>query len=276
MELFDKVIEARDYIQNEISNSAKIGIVLGTGLGPLAEELKNPKEVLFSDIPHFPIPTVVGHKGKIIFGEIANTPVLLLAGRFHYYEGFTMQEVTFPIRVLGALGIQQLILSNVSGGLQADLYPGNIVFVKDHINLQPENPLRGVNDERFGPRFPDMLNAYNRDLNKLALDICERKGIPAREGVYISLQGPNLETPAEYNYLHTIGGDAVGMSTVPEVIVARHMNMKVFVASIISNRCFPIDEISATTVEEVIAVANKASDQLKVLMNELLPRIETS
>ena len=273
MELFDKVLEARDFIQSVISDKPRIGIVLGTGLGPLAEEVITIKEVLFSDIPHFPIPTVVGHQGKIVFGKIADTPVLLLAGRFHYYEGFSMQEVTFPIRVLGALGIDQLILSNVAGGLQADLYPGHIIFVKDHINLQPENPLRGPNDERLGPRFPDMLLTYNRDLNNKALEICERNGIPAREGVYVSLQGPNLETPAEYNYLHTIGGDAVGMSTVPEVIVARHMNMNVFVASIISNRCFPIEDITATTVEEVIAVANKASDQLKVLMKELIPKI---
>ena len=184
-----------------------------------------------------------------------------------------MQEVTFPISVLAALGIEQLILSNVSGGLQVDLYPGNLIFIKDHINLLPENPLRGVNDERLGPRFPDMLFTYNRALNKKALAICERNNIPAREGVYVALQGPNLETPAEYNYLHTIGGDVVGMSTVPEVIVARHMNMKVLAVSIISNRCFPIEEITATSVEEVVAVANKASEQLKILIKELLPEI---
>jgi len=273
MELYDQIIEARDFIQSQISDQPKIGIVLGTGLGELAEEVIPTAEISFSDIPHFPIPTVIGHQGKIIFGTIADTPVILLAGRFHYYEGFSMKKVTFPIRVLGALGVKQLILSNVSGGLQADLYPGNLVFVKDHINLQPENPLRGPNDERLGPRFPDMLHTYNRSLNEKALAICKRNNIPAREGVYVALQGPNLETPAEYNYLHTIGGDVVGMSTVPEVIVARHMDMNVFVVSIISNKCYPIDEITPTTVDEVVAVANKASAQLRVLVKELLPEI---
>jgi len=273
MELFDKVMEARDFIQSKISDQPKIGIVLGTGLGALAEEVIPSGEISFSDIPHFPTPTVVGHQGKMIFGTISEKPVLLLAGRFHYYEGFSMKEVTFPIRVLAALGIDQVVLSNVSGGLQADLNPGNLVFIKDHINLQPENPLRGKNDERLGPRFPDMLFTYNRTLNKKALEICKRNNIPAREGVYVALQGPNLETPAEYNYLHTIGGDVVGMSTVPEVIVARHMDMKVFVVSIVSNKCFPIEEITPTSVEEVVAVANKASDQLRKVMKELLLEI---
>ncbi len=271
MELFDKIQAAEKYISSKVTPQSKIGIVLGTGLGALAEEVEIELTIEFKDIPHFPEPTVLGHQGKMIFGSIAGVQVILLAGRFHYYEGYTMEEVTFPIRVLSAIGVKQLVLSNVAGGLQEDLLPGHLVFLKDHINLQHANPLRGKNDERLGPRFPDMLKTYRKDLNQKALEFCEKMNIPARQGVYVALAGPNLETPAEYNFLHLIGGDVVGMSTVPEVIVAKHMAMDVFAVSIVSNKCYPIESITETTIEEVVAVANKASEQLLRLMKELLP-----
>ena len=273
MELYNKIQETIKVIRKQTNLNPKIGIVLGTGLGPLAEAIIPEIEIPFNLLPHFPTPTVIGHEGKMVFGKIEEVEVILLAGRFHYYEGYSMQEVTFPIRVLGQLGVEQLILSNVAGGLQEDLFPGDFIFLKDHINLQPANPLRGTNDERLGPRFPDMMYTYDREANKKALAICEKKGFKAREGVYVSLAGPNLETPAEYNFLHIIGGDVVGMSTVPEVLVARHQGMKIFAISIVSNKCYPIEDLTPTSVEEVVAVANEASERVKVLMRALIPEL---
>jgi len=220
-----------------------------------------------------PIPTVVGHQGRMIFGYLAKVPIVLLAGRFHYYEGYSMEEVTFSIRLLAKLGIQGLILSNVAGGLQEDLEAGDLVFLRDHINLQPANPLRGANDERLGPRFPDMLETYNRDWDKSALAVAKAAGYRAREGVYVALAGPNLETPAEYKYLNIIGGDVVGMSTVPEVLVAKHMGLKIFAVSIVSNKCFPIEDLTPTTVDEVIAVAQESSEKLKKIVLEILSKM---
>lgn len=184
-----------------------------------------------------------------------------------------MTQVTFPVRVMKFLGIETLIVSNVSGSTNANIEAGDIVIIRDHINLQPENPLRGLNDERLGLRFPDMMDAYDPELRKNARAIAERNDVHIHEGVYVGLQGPNLETPAEYNFLNIIGGDLVGMSTVPEVIVARHSNLKVFAISIVSNKCFPLDEINETTVEEVIALANKANPKMRLIVSELLKEI---
>lgn len=217
-----------------------------------------------------PQSTVVGHESKLIFGSLSGMPIVALAGRFHYYEGYSMEEVTFGIRLLRQLGIERLLLSNVAGGLQADMEPGEIVLIRDHINLQPANPLRGTNDERLGPRFPDMMNAYDDEVNRQALTMAKSMDIKARSGVYIALPGPNLETPAEYNYLHVIGGDVVGMSTVPEVIVARHMNLPVNVFSMVSNVCFPIDALTPTSIEDVVAVAKAATPKLVRLVKALL------
>ena len=196
-----------------------------------------------------------------------------MAGRFHYYEGYSAQQITFPVRVLKYLGIERLIISNAAGSTNANIEAGDIVFIRDHINLQPENPLRGPNDERLGPRFPDMKYTYDRALNAKGLEIARRHGIRAHEGVYLGLQGPNLETPAEYNFFHIIGADLVGMSTVPEVLVARHMELPLLVMSVATNKCYPIEEIRETTVEEVIAVAQSAEPKMRQIVMGLLEEI---
>lgn len=268
--LYEQIQEALHFIQMETSFKPQYGIILGTGLGGLVEEIQIEKTIHYIDIPYFPEPTVESHTGQLIFGYLSGKAVVAMAGRFHYYEGYSMNEVTFPVRVLKMLGIERLIISNVSGSANASIEAGDIVFVKDHINLHPENPLRGVNDERLGPRFPDMLNTYDRTLNKKALEIAKAHNIPAHEGVYVGLQGPNLETPAEYNYINKIGGDLVGMSTVPEVIVARHMGLEVFVLSVVSNKCFPIEVIVPTTLESVLALAKKAEPRMRLIVMKLL------
>jgi len=268
--LFEQIQEVISFIQSRINFSPNYGIILGTGLGQLTDDIEVVHEIPYSEIPHFPISTVQSHKSKLIFGNLTGKKVVVMAGRFHFYEGYTMKQVTFPVRVLKFLGIKKLIISNVSGSTNANINAGDIVFIKDHINLQPENPLRGENDERLGSRFPDMLKAYDRNLNSKALKIAKENNIVAHEGVYVALQGPNLETPAEYNFLNRIGGDLVGMSTVPEVIVARHMGLPVFVLSVVSNKCFPIEEITETTVEEVIQLANEVQPKMSLIVKEMI------
>jgi purine-nucleoside phosphorylase len=250
----------------------EVGIVLGTGLSQLAEEMEIAYEIPYSEIPHFPVSTVQSHASKLVFGTIAGRKVAALAGRFHYYEGYSMQEVTFPIRVLKFLGIDRILISNAAGSVNADIEAGDLVFVRDHINLQPDNPLRGKNDDRLGPRFPDMLHTYDRDLIKTALELAQKANIRAHSGVYAALPGPNLETPAEYEFLHRIGADLVGMSTVPEVLVAKHMGLKVFVVSVVSNKCYPLEEIRETTVDDVIAVVEKAAPAMQEIVRALLPK----
>jgi purine-nucleoside phosphorylase len=271
--LYEKIQEAKNFIQTQTSFQPTIAIILGTGLGDFSDDIIVEKEIAYQAIPYFPKATVESHKGKLIFGYLEGQPIVCMAGRFHYYEGYSMQQVTFPVRVLKALGVQQLWITNVAGSTNADMEAGDIVFVKDHINLQPENPLRGENDERLGVRFPDMLKTYDRTLNAKALILAKANNIRAHEGVYVALQGPNLETPAEYNFLHRIGGDLVGMSTVPEVLVAKHSGMNVFVISIVSNKCFPIEEITETTLEEVIAVAKIAAQKMTFLIKSLLKNL---
>ena len=270
MQLYNQIQEALAFIRQKTDFQPLTGIILGTGLGNFAQKIDKICEIDYKDIPHFPVSTVQSHQGKLIFGFVENQPIVCMAGRFHYYEGYSMKQVTFPIRVLKFLGITQLWITNVSGGTNANYEAGDLVFLKDHINMQPENPLRGENDERLGPRFPDMLKTYDKTLNNKALDICKKNNYRAHEGVYLALQGPNLETPAEYNYINRIGADLVGMSTVPEVLVAKHSGLNVFVVSIVSNKCFPIEEITETTLEEVIAVANVAADKMEKVLVELL------
>jgi len=271
--LYEQIQEAITFIRSKTNFQPQFGIILGTGLGNLSDEMEIEAEIPYREIPHFPVSTVQSHKGKLVFGKLGKHSVVAMAGRFHYYEGYSMKEVTFPVRVLKFLGIQHLIISNAAGGTNQHLYAGDIVFIRDHVNLQPENPLRGVNDERLGPRFPDMMKTYDQALNAKALEIAHQNGIRAHEGVYVGLQGPNLETPAEYNFLHTIGGDVVGMSTVPEVLVARHMDLPVFVASIVTNKCYPLETLTETTVEEVIEVAQNAEPKLRLIVKELLNHI---
>jgi len=270
--LYDKIQETLKYIQQQTDFQPAIGIILGTGLGKLSEEIEQVTAFDYVDLPHFPISTVASHQGKLIFGYLAGKKVVAMSGRFHYYEGYSMKEVTFPIRVMKFLGIQQLFISNAAGSTNANIEAGDLVFVRDHINLHAENPLRGENDERLGVRFPDMMNAYDPKLNKRALEIAEANDIRAHEGVYVGLQGPNLETPAEYKFINTIGGDLVGMSTIPEVIVARHMDLPVFVLSVISNKCFPIESLTPTTIEEVLAVVEAAEPKARLIVKELLKK----
>lgn len=270
--LYDKIQEAVDFIKSQVSFKPATGIILGTGLGGLVEDIEIVGEISYSDIPHFPKSTVASHQNRLVFGTLAGAPVVAMAGRFHYYEGYSMQEVTFGVRVLKFLGIKELIVSNVAGSTNQHIFPGDIVFIKDHVNLQPENPLRGANDERLGVRFPDMMKVYDLEKNQRALAIAKQQGIRAHEGIYVCLQGPNLETPSEYEFLHRIGGDLVGMSTVPEVIVARHSGLPVFALSVVSNQCYPKEIIKETTLESVIALAEETAPKMCQIVKSLLKK----
>ena len=272
--LYDQLQEALSFLKESVSFQPKFGIILGTGLGQLADDIEVSASIAYKDIPHFPVSTVESHKGQLVFGSLDGIPVVAMVGRFHYYEGYSMKEVTFPVRVLKLLGIDLLVISNAAGGTNPDYQAGDIVFVRDHINMQPENPLRGPNDERLGIRFPDMLATYDRDLNAKAMAIAKANGIRTYEGVYYGLQGPNLETPAEYQFIHRVGGDLVGMSTIPEVLVARHMNLAVFVLSVVTNKCYPLDAIGETTLEEVIETASSAEPKMRLIVKELLKDLE--
>lgn len=247
-----KIFEASEYIKEKISFYPLNAIVLGTGLGKVVEQLKKTTIIHYEEIPHFAATTVENHSGKMHVGILNNKEVIILAGRFHYYEGFSMEEISFPIRVLKSLGVENLIITNISGGLNPIYEAGNIVLVEDHINLLPDNPLRGPNYDALGPRFPDMANVYDKLWIQKAVKVADNLKIKIHFGVYVCLQGPNLETKAEYEYLHRIGGDMVGMSSVPEAIVARHMAMKILMISMISNVCYPPENIVATTAGEII------------------------
>ena len=270
LKLYDQIEEAVAYIRTRTDFKPHYGIVLGTGLGNLTDDLSIVCEIAYKDIPYFPISTVQSHKGKLIFAYLEGQPVVVMAGRFHYYEGYSMQQVTFPIRVLKFLGVETIIITNVSGSTNAAMDAGDIVLVNDHINLHAENPLRGENDEHLGVRFPDMKNTYDKILIEKALKIAKKRKIKIHTGVYLSWQGPNLETPAEYRFINAIGADLVGMSTVPEVIVAKHSDLRIMVISIVSNKCFPIEAIKETTVEDVIAIANAAEPKMTLIIKELL------
>ncbi len=268
--LYDDIQEAVAYIRSKTDFQPRYGIILGTGLGKLTEEIEVERDIPYRGIPHFPVSTVQSHQSRLYLGYFHGLPVAALAGRFHYYEGYSMQQVTFPVRVLRQLGVEQLVISNAAGSVNPDIRPGHLVFVRDHINLHVENPLRGRNDDRLGPRFPDMLTAYDRRLNARALEIAAEHDIPAWEGVYLGLQGPNLETPAEYRMAHILGADLVGMSTIPEVLAARHMDLPVFVVSVATNTCYPIESIQATTVEEVIQVAQEAEPRMRLVVRKVM------
>lgn len=270
---FEKIQETTSYIQAKISENPTVGIILGSGLGELATSVAIEVEIPYTEIPNFPHSTVEGHAGKLIFGKLSGKNVMLMAGRFHYYEGYNMQEITFPVRVMKALGVQTLLVSNAAGGMNPAFKVGDIMFINDHINQFPEHPLRGENDERLGTRFPDMSEPYNLGLLSKAKSIAQKLEIPVHEGVYIGLQGPTFETRAEYNWLHIIGGDAVGMSTVPEVIVAIHSGMNVFAASIITDLGIR-DELNVITHEEVLQAANAAAPKLAAIFSGLVKSIE--
>lgn len=270
MQLYDQIQESLSYLRTHTGFEPETGIILGTGLSQLAQKIDPIAEFAYADIPHFPVSTVQSHSGKLVFGTLAGRRVVAMAGRFHYYEGYDMQQITFPVRVLKFLGINRLVISNAAGSVSPQIRAGDLVFIKDHINMQAANPLRGANDERLGPRFPDMLGTYDRSLNARALTIAEEKGIRAHEGIYLGLQGPNLETPAEYRMAHIIGADMVGMSTIPEVLTARHMELPVFVTSVATNKCFPLEDLRPTTVDDVIAVAHAAEPKLSAIIEQML------
>ena len=268
--MYEQILETAKWIKGKMNRSPKTAIILGTGLGQLAAEIKKEMEIPYADIPHFPISTVEGHSGKLIFGTLGDKDILAMEGRFHYYEGYSMKEVTFPIRVMKELGIQTLYLTNASGGVNPSFRIGDIMIITDHINHMPENPLRGENIPQ-GPRFPDMGHAYDPDLVDLADAIAAEKGLKVRHGVYVATQGPCYETPAEYRMFAQLGADAVGMSTVPEVIVARHVGIRCFGFSIITD-LGGHGQVMKVTHEDVQKAANEAQPRVAAIMREMIER----
>ncbi len=266
-----KVEQTVAFIKSKIDFTPEVGVILGSGLSGLVEATKIQYQFEYKDLPNFPVSTVEGHGGKLIFGTLGGKNIVLMSGRFHYYEGYNMQEVTFPIRVMKYLGASLLMVSNAAGGMNPAFKVGDLMLIKDHVNLFPEHPLRGKNNATVGPRFPDMSEPYSLALNKLAHTIAADNNIELHEGVYIGLQGPTFETRAEYKYLHIIGGDTVGMSTVPEVIVAMHMGMQVFGMSVVTDLGIR-DEMNTITHEEVLEAANNASPKMTLIFEEILKR----
>lgn len=264
--------EAANYILNRCPQKPEIGIILGSGLANLVNYIDNAVTIPYSEIPHFKTSTAIGHKGNLIIGTLGGKYVMTMQGRFHYYEGYTMQEVTFPIRVMHAMGIKTLMISNAAGGINPTFRVGNLMMITDHINLMP-NPLIGKNIDEIGPRFPDMTCAYNLKLRELALTMAESLNIELKQGVYVGGTGPTFETPAEYKFFGLIGGDAVGMSTVPEVIVARHCGIDVFGISVISNEAHTITSDTVNDGNDVIIAANKASEKMSLLFKEIIENI---
>lgn len=269
--MLEKIKQTADFLRSKIDDMPKLAIILGTGLGPLADMIENKTVIPYSEIPNFPVSTVEGHSGNFIFGILAGKRVMAMQGRFHYYEGYDMKEVTFPVRVMRELGVETLYVSNAAGGMNKEFRVGDIMIITDHINLFPENPLRGKNDNRLGPRFPAMTEAYDHRLIALADEIAAEKGIRVMHGVYVGTSGPTFETPAEYEYFRIIGGDAVGMSTVPEVIVANHGGMKVFGVSVITDLGGK-DVTDVPTHEEVQKAAEAAQPKMMEIMKELVAK----
>lgn len=262
--MINEIKETTDFLKNAGVIEPSIGIVLGTGLGELVQHIQIEKTIDYSDIPNFPVSTVEFHKGKLIYGTIAGKKVFAMQGRFHLYEGYTMQQITFPIRVMKMLGIKHLLLSNAAGGINQDFKKGDLVLIEDHINLQNDNPLIGKNLDELGQRFPDMSCPYSGILNATFKNIAAELNIPLKQGVYVSVTGPNLETRAEYRFLKIIGADMVGMSTVPEVIVANHMSLPCAGVSVITDECDP-DNLKPVDIAEIIEVAGKADKVLSQL-----------
>ena len=271
VDILSKIKETADYLLQHGAGEAKFGVVLGTGLSGFIQHLKIHDQIPYASIPNFPEATVEFHKGQLVIGSINNIKVLVLQGRFHYYEGYSMQEITFPIRVLKQLGIQQLLLSNAAGGINLSFKKGDLVLLNDHINLQPENPLRGLNAPAFGNRFVDMSAPYSKQLNEQLASAAQQLNLPLKQGVYAAVMGPNLETRAEYRYLKTIGADLVGMSTVPEVIVANHIGLPCAAVSVVTDECDP-ENLQPVNIEEIIKVAGEADGRLSSLMAAVISK----
>lgn len=269
--MWDKVQETVSYIKDKINFTPEFGVILGSGLGGFTDDIAIEHTLPYEEIPNFPVSTVQGHKGALVFGTIGSKKVVAMQGRFHFYEGYSMKEVTFPVRVMKYLGVEKLIVSNASGGVNPNYKVGSIVIIKDHINFMPEHPLRGKNDERFGPRFVNMSEPYSVEMIAKAKEIAKELGIEVHDGIYLGLQGPTFETLSEYRMVKILGADCVGMSTVPEVIVARHMELETFGVSIITDMG---DEESILTIshDEVLEAAKGAEPHLRRLIKELIVR----
>lgn len=270
--LIQNIKESLEVIHQFTKDEYSIGIILGTGLGGLVKEIEIEHQIEYEKIPHFPVSTVESHHGRLIFGYIEGKKVVVMQGRFHYYEGYSMQEITYPVRVMKFLGVRTLLISNACGGMNPSYRKGDLMIIEDHINLLGDNPLIGKNEDQLGPRFPDMSEPYSKDLINIALKIAEEKNIKVHKGVYVAVPGPNLETPAEYRFLRAIGADVVGMSTIPENIVANHMNIKVFGMSIITDECFP-DNLKPVVLQEIIEAANQAEPKMTLIFKEIIKRL---
>jgi purine-nucleoside phosphorylase len=270
--LLDRINDTISFLQGKTSFEPDVAMVLGSGLGGLVNSIDIKFSIAYKDVLNFPVSTVKGHGGKLVFGVLNGRNVVVMQGRFHYYEGYSMEEVTFPIRVMKFLGANSIIISNASGGLNPDYRVGDLMIVRDHINLVNEHPLRGLNDESIGPRFPDQHNIYDKNLISKASEMAKRNNIICHQGVYVGVTGPTFESPAEYNYMRIIGGDAVGMSTVPEVMVANHMAMKIFAISIITNAGEPSAPVQ-NSHEDVVNVAAAAEPKMTQIIHDLLPLV---
>lgn len=272
-QLRSQIDDAIKAVRQQWAGQPKVGLILGTGLGAVAREIQAEASFDYTSLPHFPHSTSISHAGQLVCGQLAGVPVVAMEGRFHAYEGYTQQQITFPVRVMRALGAEMLIVSNACGGMNPNYTSGDIVVIDDHINLLNGNPLIGVNDDKLGPRFPDMSAPYDRQLIEKALEIARRENFAAHRGVYVAVTGPNLETRAEYRFLRTIGADVVGMSTVPEVIVAVHAGMRVLGLSVVTDLCLP-DALKPAQIEEILAVAATAEPKLRKLVLGILAGVK--
>jgi purine-nucleoside phosphorylase len=275
MSTLQEINNTAEFLKSKGIPSGCVGIILGTGLGNLIHEITIELEISYEDIPGFPVSTVEFHKGKLIYGTLKGRRVLAMNGRFHYYEGYAMDQVAFPVRVMKQLGIEILLISNAAGAMNLNWKKGDLMLINDHINLLPSNPLIGKNIDELGPRFPDMSEAYDKKFLEKMSQLAQQLNILLRSGVYVAVPGSMLETPAEYRFLRRIGGDAVGMSTVPEVIVARHMGMRVLAISVLTDECDP-DNLKPVDITEIIAVAGKAEQKLSTLFSAFVENLDAT
>jgi len=271
--LFTQIEEAATAVRRHWTGTPRVGLILGTGLGGLAGQIEQQAVIHYSEIPHFPVSTVESHAGQLVCGVLSGVPIVAMEGRFHFYEGYSMQQVTFPVRVMKALGIDTLFVTNACGGMNPQYELADIMLIDDHINLMGDNPLRGINDDRLGPRFPDMSEPYDRRLLERARQAALELGIQTQKGVFVAVSGPNLETRAEYRMLRGMGADVVGMSTVPEVIVARHAGLRVAGFSIVTDMCLP-DHLEPVDIAKILKVAATGGERLARLIPELLKRLD--
>jgi len=270
--LLNMVNETLSVIRKKTSKNYDVGIILGTGLGGLVKDISIEHEIDYAELPHFPLSTVESHHGKLIFGKIGGKDVVAMQGRFHFYEGYSMRQITYPVRVMKFLGVKTLLVSNACGGMNPIYHRGDIMIMNDHINLLGDNPLIGKNEDELGPRFPDMSEPYNLELIKLAEEVALENKVKVQKGVYVAVPGPNLETKAEYRFLRSIGADVVGMSTIPENIVANHMGMEVLGISIVTDECFP-EALKPAKVEDIIATAMEAEPKMTLIMKEVIKKL---